>query len=299
MGNSGWTADPDDITVPPSPNGEPFIYIGPNDPNAEAYDFDASIMFYWMQNPDRAFMLGVSRFGDDGFFALYSFDENKLKQIMEFSHDYDSVPNDDSQLTFGIGESINLITLQARQKITLDLENPDGKVDSRLSLVSIFPETGPTTPDLVAYGTSLSRGYRNRVISAISSAAVAAETVVMSLPAFDYKAGRAYEVKITGQFALSAAANQAIFRIRKTNAAGQLLADYGRSVSTTVNGTALNLANINFTVGAAADVNAVLVLTAQATAGTVQVFAGAGFPRKVEVWDVGDRLYFGTEAELV
>lgn len=298
MADGDWTADLDELVIPPdATDNDPRVYIGPNDPYAVAFGQAASIVFYW--GADRAFMLSVEDLGNSGEFHLWSFDDDELKQLLDIVHD-DNPPSDDTSVKWGQDDSIWEYSINCNQQMFLRVGAvPDGLSRPTLYLLSSGPEAGgPDAPDLKVNGISLPRGKRNGVVTTVSSAAIGAETVIATLPNMDYKADRAYEMRIIGIGTMSVATNTAQFRIKKTNTAGQQLANYGNWSVATTSGEPIHQTGRVFTVGGA-DVNATLVLSAQASAGTVTVNAGALFPRKVEIWDCGSAVDFPTEPVLV
>lgn len=298
MANSGWTADPDSVQVPPdATDNEPRVYIGPDDPNALAFSQLASIMFYWANN--RAFMFSIEANpgGNSSEFHLWSFDDDEIKQIIDIVHDDDlTFGEDHSSLAVGQDSSLYEVSLRARQQIIIEADGePAPDSPPTVFLGGLFePEYAGVFPaDVEIFGKPLPRGIRNNVGSTVSGTAVGTtETVVMTLPSHLYRANRAYEVKVAGQIVMSSAANVCQFRLRKTNASGTVLADWGRNGVTTTNGETLNLDTRCFWVDGSGDVTATLVLTAVASAGTVTMAAGASFPRKTEIWDAGHRFDF-------
>lgn len=296
MANSGWTADPDSIQVPPdATDSDPRIYIGPDDPYAISFDQLASIVFYWAI--DRGFMLSVEAVPGQpsGEFHLWSFDDDELKQIIDIVHD-DSGPEDQSSLKVGQDDSLYEVSLKARQQIFIEASgepDPDSGPTVYLGGFGDPDYDGTFPPDVNIYGRSMHRGITSRVTSTVNSAAIGTtETVIATLPSTTYRAERVYEMKITGEWNISIATNLPVFKIRKTNAAGQILGEWGRVVGngTNLNAHALCLQNRFFWVDGTADVTATLVLTLVVNAGTATMQAAAGVCRKVEIFDVGNEL---------
>lgn len=131
-----------------------------------------------------------------------------------------------------------------------------------------------------------------------SSAAIAAtETVVITLGTFLYKAGRAYKVLTAGGATASVANNTPLFRIRKTNAAGQQI-DAFRSISISTASSPVHYSSF-FRVGGT-DVSAALVLTLTGAAGFNAVLtAAATSPASVNVYEQEDAAGFGWAPTLV
>lgn len=63
MGNSGWTADPNSITIPANAGDAPRIVITSAPPQTLGYPLAAAILFYW--NATDYFYLGMADFGPD------------------------------------------------------------------------------------------------------------------------------------------------------------------------------------------------------------------------------------------
>lgn len=297
MANSGWTADPDEIIVPPdATDNEPRVYIGPNDPNALAFSQLASIMFYWANN--RAFMFSIEANpgGNSAEFHIWSFDDDEIKQIIDIVHDDDlTFGEDHSSLQVGQDESLYEVSIRARQQIFIQADgepNPDSAPTVYLGspFEPLAAGLGMEADIRIYGGKSVHRGIRARVTSDVNSAAIgAAETVIMTLPSFTYRNGRVYEVKITGAQNISVATVLSTWKVRKTNAAGQVVADYQRTEGngTNLNVHGINLSNRMFWVDRGADVTATLVLTLVAAGGTSIMSATAQSIRKVEIFDVG------------
>jgi hypothetical protein len=116
-------------------------------------------------------------------------------------------------------------------------------------------------------------------------AAAAPETTVMTLPAFTYKAGRAYKIEFTGLVVAGTASNIPTLRTRKTSPAGQRFTN-GTVPCVTTTPTTGDFRSF-FKVGAA-DVNATLVLTLQpGAAGNVTLFGSTTTACSLDVYDVG------------
>lgn len=282
MANSGWTADPADLTVPPDAGpGDPRIFIGgDSDPILQFLDQTNGILFYF--GPGRAFVLSVEADGspnpaDLGRFHLWAVSELALFQIMDIDYD---VP----------GNSVQVNTFQ--DSVTDFAEFSLFGINA--DIVGLGPDHQPLAAekvqDVFLFGDSIGRGVFNVVESAVSSAAIGVtETVVLSFPSKTYLAGRAYEVRMRGGVVLSTVTTKADFRLRKTNAAGQDLGEWFRYSTSATSG--VDQANGNgpvFTVAPGADVTGVLVLTIAATTGTATHFAFATSPRRVIIEDIGD-----------
>lgn len=284
MGNSGWTADPNDITLPPGagPN-DPRIYIGPDDPNAAYYNNDSAIVFYF--GPNRGFILSVS---DQvyGVLSLFAFEGPDAYHILEAQF-----------------EPFIL------NKVALNIGGPDVTPVQPTNLVSGDPlylgdytEPSGSDPacDVLIYDQSMPRGLKAGAISTSTSAAIGtAETALLTTGSFTFRAGRAYEVTMHGGVVGAVANTSLAFRVHKTNAVGIDLGEFYR-YPTPLSGTAYPAhdGGLIFTVGAT-DVTAPLCLTgASAAAGTAQHFATATSPRWVKAYDIGPASLYPTHAVL-
>ena len=146
-------------------------------------------------------------------------------------------------------------------------------------------------------GVAQGRGLKTQVRSAASSAAVGAETVVLTTSVATFKANRVYRATWRGLLTASAAQTTTA-RIRKTNVAGQNL---GGDWQQTVVAGALSGARTDetyFRVGGA-DVVAAICLTLQASAGTITQTASATNVRYLTVSDVADPSTYGSIVTLV
>lgn len=141
------------------------------------------------------------------------------------------------------------------------------------------------------------RGWKARADSAASSAAIGAETVVLTTGSFTAKDGRAYRISWRGRFA-SSAAQTATMRLRRTNAAGQLL-----DVWQWIYGAAQSLPFHNQVyvkrAAGAGDLSTTIALTLQASAGTNTNTAAATDVRYVQVDDAGSAADYTNAIALV
>lgn len=135
---------------------------------------------------------------------------------------------------------------------------------------------------------SQSRGRVDRVSSVANTAAIGAETVILTGNSITWKAGRAYEVIYRGLPFASIASNFAVYRIRRNNLAGTLLAinQWEMNVNAVSAQNILNRVIIRN--NTAADIIDNIVLTLEATGGgTVTDQGGATFVRYLEIRDCG------------
>ncbi len=129
------------------------------------------------------------------------------------------------------------------------------------------------------------KGFAVGVGTTSSSSAITTEAVVLTLPSYTYKAGRAYELKVTGNVAPSVSGTSPLFRFKKTNTSGQQF-DIFRVGCTAASSHGARY-SCYFTVGAS-DVTAALVLTLTTGAsGTATLSAAATSPASLTAWDVG------------
>jgi hypothetical protein len=286
VGNSGWTADPNDITLPPgAADSDPRIYIGPNDPLAQAFGQDSAILFYF--GPGRAFMLSVEQSGGPNLGQLFLSavsSGNPPLQLLGFEYDV------------AAQNASGGLHLPGNASIAAGVGT--GAIPG--SILFIQEDQVGVVADVWLYGQSMPRFLRQKASFTANSGAVGTtESSVATLASQTYKADRAYEMRIVGRHQLSAAANTGQWRVRKTNTAGQVLADWGQ-VGVTVAAVpfALCLTGAVFTVGGT-DVTAALLATAQSSAGTVTMIGSATMERKFEIWDCGAATEFPNAPVLV
>ena len=128
------------------------------------------------------------------------------------------------------------------------------------------------------------RGIKARADAVANSAAIGAEAVVLTTPAMDFLDGRAYRITWRGRLVSSAALTGTV-RIRRTNAAGQLL-----DVWQWIYGAAQSLGFMNQIIvrrTAGSTLNSTIAITLQASAGTITQSAAATDVRYLQVEDVG------------
>lgn len=264
---------------------DPRVVISSNDPIAQSLDQEAAILFYWADG--RAFMLSVEQSGgpDVGQLHIWSIDETpgSLKQLVDITHDV-------------VNGSAHIRIAQAAQ---------DNNVEDVLygGIVVDLSSTNPadqSTNDVRAFGQSLPRGLRARVVDPVNSAAIGtAETTVLTLPSTTYYADRAYESRMVGGIQSTAVNMSGNFRVRKTNPSGQDLGEFFR-YSTIAAGTPYQAVGSGrvFTVGPT-DVTATIVLTLAGSAVSVLHRATVDSPRMFEIVDVGARADFPDGPELI
>lgn len=182
--------------------------------------------------------------------------------------------------------------------------------------ITMFGEntTNPTDPDTqikieanrvwVGGNFALGRGPVARAFSGTNSAAVTAETTVLTSTSFDYENNRAYRVTFGPSMVTSNANGRAQFRIRKDNAAGQLLGG-ARVISgaPTAGNIAIAEATHYFRNVSGASISCFIALTAQnldGGANTVSQNIGeTGLNRWLLVEDCGEARAYDWATDLV
>lgn len=194
-----------------------------------------------------------------------------------------------------------------------------------LELRSPRISSGPPERDaqLVLYGANAAKGVRPNVVLDVDdgefqivredvyipglgycadasatgdSASVTAETVIATISNFVFRDGRAYKASYGPRARGNTAGDDAIFNLRKTNAAGTLYGEGGRHPIIVANGT-INahghwFIRRNFGAG---DLTATVVLTIQSVLGggaTVHQRATGTTPRYLLIEDVGPANYY-------
>lgn len=303
MGNSGWTADKLNLTLPPGATApETFIYVG--DADGDPYGMltyvglDSGVVFYFGTAPYayvfgifQDFLAGVPT--NDGHLYLVGVDQiaGDILTILET----DWIPQSAGGplgMPIQIGEGLNFMFYESDET---EMHAASGDVlISAGGTVTIgehttFPGSSwPTDIDgeLYVRQNELGWGIWNSVGAAASSAAIGAETVVLTLPATTYIAGRAYRATVHAGVSGNTAGALADMRLRKTNAAGAILAELYRTELNTNGPVHAQHATCEFVVGAN-DVTATLVLTISASAGTVTQFGNATSARTITIEDIG------------
>lgn len=277
MGNSGWTADPDDLTIPPG--GAPpnqFIYIGDDDPLFEVDGANGGLAFHF--GDGYGFVLGIDQFDADSG-ALYIDACNAITEQFAIMLEafYDADTND---LILGLGElAVDVFIKGDYLEIQSDRANFDHGTDVQYD------------------GTSLGRGIVASVSVQSGSAFVSAETVVLTVPSATYEANRAYRVYTHGGVGQSSAGGIGDLRLKKTNTGGQTLAEFYRFYCPTIGAVYPATGVAHFKTGNS-EVTASLVLTLQCPVGTVQHFGTAGSARDVIIEDIGDESSLAGGVEL-
>lgn len=145
----------------------------------------------------------------------------------------------------------------------------------------------------VADATTIARGIIGRAESAANSGAVGAETVVLTITACRFGAGRAFALRISSDMT-SSVANIGTYQVRLGSIAGTIIAIPWQGP---VAVGAANNDGVNKTVYvrralASGDLTSDVVLTLAASAGTITALGGATFLRFFQIEDVGSESLF-------
>jgi hypothetical protein len=270
------------ITIPGDAGpSDPRIYVGQDDPIATSLSQDAAIVLYWAAN--RAFLISVEQSGgpNTGQLHIWSSDEiNGLKQVVDIEHD---VPGNNVTFTVGEGGHFGQTIHSVDSSTTIELDSLTETIINSDTVVRL----APTTARVELHGQSIEEWVNGAVIIANSAAVGAAETTVITLPAFTYKANTVYKAVISGGATASVAANNVIVRLRKTNPAGQQF--QFRRVDCTLAATTYHAGmTLYFQVGAA-NVTATLVVTIQGGGAFNAVMTGAPTsPSACDIYVDGD-----------
>lgn len=167
---------------------------------------------------------------------------------------------------------------------------------------NIAGSQNPSQAPLFVDGISAPRGMRLRVDSAANSAAIGAEAVLLTTPGGSpwntrqFWDGRAYEIRwkmgIQGSVA-----NATTVRVRRTNAAGQLLGSWQWATTTTAQDFAGRVTVIR--PAGAGNLLSTIALTLQASAGTSTALGSSTSVRDLEVWDIGSAADYPTSIAIV
>lgn len=296
MGNSGWTADKLNFTLPPGAvPPQTFIYIG--DADGDPYGaltvagLDAGLVFYF-GTPPYSFVFGLfQEVGfNDGHLYIAGVDPITPRVTRLLETDY--APTGGGMFA-EIGDSINTMFYESNATeihatsagILLDA----GGTISLGDHTSFPGTTWPTNIDGEFYirNNEVGWGIWMSVGSQSSSAAIGTtETVVLTLPSKTYEANRSYRVTIHSGVSVTTAGSFADMRLKKTNTAGQTLSEFFRTPCPVASTVYAQHAICEFTTGANA-VTAALVITLAASAGTVVQFGSATAARTATVEDIG------------
>lgn len=138
---------------------------------------------------------------------------------------------------------------------------------------------------------AVGRGPVALASSSSDSAAVTAETVVLTATSFDYEDGRAYRATVGPLVSSNVASARALFRLRKTNTAGALLGYSGELPHSATSGALCNgEATFYFRNDSGGAVTASIVLTLENAAGggnTSQQRVTGGLSRWLLIEDCG------------
>lgn len=148
--------------------------------------------------------------------------------------------------------------------------------------------TGPILTGDYLYPARLNRPDSYSVASTSSQTGVTSEVVSLTVTGVTFKSGWAYEAHFRAAV-YGTAALQALFRIRKTNAAGTDWGEYGRVRCEGISAGTSAMANGSLVLlrSAGTDLTAVDVALTVAGSGSISVFANAASPRYLVIRPVG------------
>lgn len=148
--------------------------------------------------------------------------------------------------------------------------------------------------DLLIDARSQPRGLSQRIDSTTATGALAAETVVLTLPSMTFKNGRAYRITFAWVSNQTAAGVVNVRARRGTTTAGAQRANWALPHNTTLSTTDQGYAYVKNSSGS--DVTDQMVLTAAPGAGTVTV---QGTPTTVQTFEVSDAGAAGDYANAI
>jgi len=137
---------------------------------------------------------------------------------------------------------------------------------------------------IIGFLPTFNRGLLARIGTITTGAAIGAETVDLTTASFRVTAHRAYRVNYRG-LNVSSTANLVTMRIRRTNAAGQLLSTYQKSHANTSGQSYFD--SFYFIRSFSTNLDTTLCITLQASTGTVTPTGSASLNRYLEVYDAG------------
>ncbi len=258
---------------------EPYVHVGPINP---ALSQDAVIAYFW-NPPNYAFVSSVEQSGspDVGQWHMFAADVVNGMFLAQFIDMEYVISTGASEIT--IGQNVQTATLTSNENTEVTVaDSGDPTAPWPLHLGSAFSDSGGV--DVRMFDVSMPRGLRSRVDDTASSAAVGAETIVLTTPAMDFIEGRCYEVKWRGR-TVSSVANTVTYQIRQTNLAGAIIATLGDiRLAGALTSTLFDTVYVRCDSGS---FNDQLVLTLQASAGTGQMTGSATQLRWLEIRDCG------------
>lgn len=273
------------LVVPWGATQPPRIVIGTDDPLAQSLSQESAIVFY----TETAGGFVWSNFYDVG--------PPKLDQLALFYTNNTDLPGDPPEYitaywnhgvpraALHLGLTVASVILTATQELFIGSFDPNVLVSIAGDPVSFdtdagFDDTGSGSP------ISMSRGIRGVISSTANSAAVSAETAVLTLGTFTFRDSRAYRIAIGGRVAGSVA-NGALFQVRRTSAAGTVIGIIGAFPVTGSGGARPAHGECYVSNSTGSDITDAVVLTLTASTGTCTHTAAANAKRYLEIRDAG------------
>ena len=290
--NRDWGVDQQFLIAPP--------FAGPDDPSVviglTGADLPPELVAYYLAEPSgAATLIMVSLYKKDS--NEYTYDGLILIGTfpLRVFGGYDGVAvketyriNNFGDMSYGFRSAIGTPSLMQMYGTLLAIREGDPSVPYDRGWLTINQGTsfsGTVDGRFTIDGRDQARGLKAWIASAANTAAVAAEAIVLTSPAFTIRTGRAYMVSYAGRLA-SSIAQIASTRVRLTNLAGASLifAQYQRLGVESSHEDHTSY----FRRTAAGDLTfSVVVLTYQASAGTVTGIGAADGLRYLKVEDCG------------
>jgi len=129
----------------------------------------------------------------------------------------------------------------------------------------------------------------NQVAATSNSASITTSlAVIITLPSYTYKAGKAYRLHLEAQIAYQSGGTGTVMAIRKTNTAGAVVVDLSRYPYNGFTGVSTGFERDRFFVVGGSDVTVALCLVANTTANTCIFEASSSAPRQLMVFEAGE-----------
>lgn len=264
---------PPDATI-----ADPRIYIGANDPTLTALSQTEGIVFYF--GDQHAFVMTVEELtAFSGELHLWGFSNSPsldVSKMIDLTYNT-NIPTISTVTIFSQHPSTGNLTFVVINGTEVHL---GGNVEPS--------SASGIRSEVYFFDMPASYGVKVAATAQVSSAAIAAETVVLTAGTATYRAGRIYEAEVVGLMSGSAAGASGEFRLRKGNTTAGLILSATGGIDCAVVGRNYNGYGKTYFQVIGTDVTTQMCYTLQGTGGNVTHFASATSPRYIVIRDVTD-----------
>lgn len=275
------------LVIPWGAVNPPRVVIATDDPLAQDLGEDAGIS--WYTSNTAGFVIAGDELAGGNTLTL-SYTDTASTNFGEYWRAiYDT---GSSRASLYVGDTVDELRLIAADDLVIG-EATTAAVC--FGSMEFDQNVGATAPD--GSFVAIEKGYRGSASSVANSAAVAAETAVLTITNQVFENTRAYRISIGGRVSQSAV-GQATFQLRLTNSAGTVVGIYGSYPTPVAGSSRMAHGECYVKNDSGADITANLLLMLIPSAGTATHVGAANAPRYLQVNDVGNEWWYDHAVSL-